>query len=83
MTGPKRFTSPSPLAEHETGTFVQFSEYEALVEAFAIYAEEGMDDAKQVFEVLEPHLGTTDAKFVADMVGEAMTEDPNDRRKSK
>lgn len=83
MTAPKRFCAPRRPAEDPNGSFVFYSEYEALVEAFALYMREGMDDAEQVFKVLEAHLGAEDARFVADMLAEADSEDPNDKPKGR
>lgn len=85
MTGPKRLLCQveGAIKEDPHGNLVWHSEYEALVEAFALYMTEGMDDAKQVFEVLEPHLGEVDARFIADMLEEAASEDPNDKPKGR
>lgn len=77
-TGPKRFTAPvngpPSLVEDEGGNLVYWSEYEALVQAFAIYMREGMDSAQDVLKVLEPHLGD-DAEFVAALLAEAEDEE--------
>lgn len=75
---PKRFTAPvngpTSLVEDPDGNLVYYSEYEALVQAFAIYMREGMDSAQDVLKVLEPHLGA-DAAFVAALLAEADDDD--------
>lgn len=83
MSGPKRFTSPVKPRGQETGllldpegNLVYWSEYEALAEAFAIYAEVGMDEPSDIQKVLADHLGADDAQFVAEFVGERMTKAP-------
>jgi len=87
VTGPKRFTAPvdgpPSLVEDSDGNLVYWSEYEALVEAFALYMEEGMDFPDRVFEVLEPCLGAEDARFISTMLEEAASEDPNDKPQKK
>lgn len=79
MTGPKRFVAPAEggLREDPRGNLVYQSEYEALVEAFTLYMQNNLDTPRDVFRALELHLGE-DAKFVADMLAEADSEDPHD-----
>jgi hypothetical protein len=76
MAQPKRFTAPvgESIREDPEGNFTYWSEYEALVEAFALYAREGMDSAQEVYDTLEPHLGA-DAGFVAELIAKANDED--------
>lgn len=81
MSAPQRFTAPIPrgsvsLTKDDAGNLVYWSEYEALAEAFAIYAEVGMDEPSDIQKVLAPHIGEEDAQFVAEFVGERMTKAP-------